>query len=194
MLDGKLRREIAGAQFGFLELGEWRIAGVPRQRIEERVVADARPPGKGQRFAQSFQQDRQVEIHGEFERGRLALDANAQDGVADALDALTMAPEDHMQSKDYLMMRSAYHRLVDVRSDDELRGVVDYLWTIALGMEDQGASLAAEQLRAAQEALRKALENNASDEEIAKLTQDLREAMQKFLQAFAQWIERNAPR
>jgi uncharacterized protein (TIGR02302 family) len=125
------------------------------------------------------------------QRTTLALDANARDAVADGLDALTMAPEDHMKSGDYLMLRSAYHRLVDARSDDELRGVVDYLWTIALGLEDQGASLAAEQLRAAQDALREALERNASDEEIAKLTQDLREAMQKFLQALAEQAQRN---
>ena len=68
------------------------------------------------------------------QRGRLALDANAADSVADALDALTMAPEKTIaKATDYLMLRSAYHRLVDARSDDELRGVVDYLWTIALG-------------------------------------------------------------
>jgi uncharacterized protein (TIGR02302 family) len=125
------------------------------------------------------------------QRGYLALDANAQDKVADALDALTMAPDDHMKSKDYLMLRSAYHRLVDARSDDELRGVVDYLWTIALGLEDQGTSLAAEQLRAAQDALREALERNASDDEIAKLTDQLRQAMQKFLQALAEQAQRN---
>ncbi len=125
------------------------------------------------------------------QRGRLALDANSADGVADALDALTMAPDDHIRSTDYLMMRSAYHRLVDARSDDELRGVVDYLWTIALGLEDQGMSLAAQQLRAAQDALREALENNASDDEIAKLTQELRDALQKFLQALADQAQKN---
>jgi uncharacterized protein (TIGR02302 family) len=125
------------------------------------------------------------------QRGRLALNANDVDTVADAIDALTMAPEDHMRTTDYLMLRSAYHRLVDARGDDELRGVVDYLWTIALGLEDKGMSLAAEQLRAAQDALRKALENNASDEEIAKLTQDLRDALQKFLQALAEQAQKN---
>jgi uncharacterized protein (TIGR02302 family) len=125
------------------------------------------------------------------QRTDLALDANARDTVADALDALTMAPEDHMRTGDYLMLRSAYHRLVDAHDDNELRGIVDYLWNIALGIEDQGTSLAAEQLRAAQDALRQALERNASDDEIAKLTQDLREALQKFLQALAEQAQRN---
>jgi uncharacterized protein (TIGR02302 family) len=125
------------------------------------------------------------------QRGRLALNANAAGTVADALDALTMEPDGHMASKDYLALRSAYFRLTGAHSDDELRGVVDYLWTIALGLEDQGASLAAQQLRAAQDALREALENNASDEEIARLTQELREALQKFLQALAEQAQQN---
>ncbi len=126
------------------------------------------------------------------QRTRLALDANAADGVANAVDALTMAPEKSIpNTTDYLKLRSAYHRLVAARSDDDLRAMVDYLWTIALGLEDGGLSLAAQQLRAAQDALREALENNASDEEIAKLTQDLRDALQKFMQALAEQARRN---
>ena len=125
------------------------------------------------------------------QRTKLALDANAVPAVADGLDALTMAPEEIDNSSTYLALRSAYYRLNDARNDDDLKGVVDYLWTIALGIEDGDASLAAQQLRAAQEALSKALENNASDEEIAKLTQQLRDAMQKFLQALAEQAQRN---
>jgi uncharacterized protein (TIGR02302 family) len=126
------------------------------------------------------------------QRTRLALDANAADSVADALDAITIAPEKNIPNTgDYLKLRSAYHRLVAARSDDDLRAMVDYLWTIALGLEDGGLSLAAQQLRAAQDALREALENNASDEEIAKLTQELRDALQKFMQAMAEQARRN---
>ncbi len=39
--------------------------------------------------------------------------------------------------------------------------------------------------------LREGLENSASDEEIARLTQELREAMQEFMQALAQEAMRN---
>jgi hypothetical protein len=91
----------------------------------------------------------------------------------------------------YLAVRSAYYRLVDARSDDDLRGVVDYLWSIALGLEDGDLSLAAQALRDAQEALRRALEQNAPDDEIAKLTQELRDAMNKFMQALAEQAARN---
>ena len=56
-------------------------------------------------------------------------------------------------------------------SDDELRGVADYLWEIALGIEDGELSAAEKRLRQAQEALKQALERGASDEEIDKLMQ-----------------------
>jgi uncharacterized protein (TIGR02302 family) len=126
------------------------------------------------------------------QRARLALDANAAGTVADALDALTFAPEKRIDDLGhYLTLRSAYRRLVDARDDDALRDVADYLWTIALGIEDGDLSLSAQALRDAQEALRQALENGASDEEIKRLTQQLRDAMQKFLQALADEARRN---
>jgi uncharacterized protein (TIGR02302 family) len=125
------------------------------------------------------------------QRARLALDANAADRVADALDGLTVAPDRIEGAGNYLALRSAYFRLVHAHGDDELRGVVDYLWTIALGVEDGNLSLAAQNLRDAQEALQKALENGASDEEIQKLTENLRQAMNQFLQALANEAQKN---
>ncbi len=121
------------------------------------------------------------------QRTRLAMDGNAVPYVAEALDALTLAPEKSFDNvTHYLALRTAYHRLNNARDDKALRDVVDYLWTIAMGIEDGGLSLAADALRDAQEALRQALENNAPDEEIARLTQELREAMQAFMQAMAE--------
>ena len=125
------------------------------------------------------------------QRARLALDANAADRVADAIDALTVAPDKIDRVANYLALRTAYFRLVRAHSDDDLRGVVDYLWTVALGIEDGDLSLTAQALRDAQDALRRALENNASDEEIKRLTENLRQAMQQFLQALAQEAQRN---
>jgi hypothetical protein len=107
------------------------------------------------------------------QRAKLAMDANAAPLVGDALDALTLAPEDSFDDVgDYLALRSAYHRLQNARNDDELRELVDYLWSVALGIEDGDLSMTAQSLRDAQEALRKALENGASDPEIARLTEE----------------------
>ncbi len=125
------------------------------------------------------------------QRARLALDANAAPRVADALDALTVAPDKIDGMGNYLALRSAYFRLVHAHGDDELRGVVDYLWQIALGIEDGNLSIAAQSLRDAQQALQKALESGASDQEIQKLTEQLRQAMNQFLQALADQARQN---
>jgi uncharacterized protein (TIGR02302 family) len=69
--------------------------------------------------------------------------------------------------------------------------VAEELWNIALGIEDGDLSEVARNLREAQQALRDALENNAPDEEIKRLTEELRRAMQRFMQALAEEARRN---
>ncbi len=63
--------------------------------------------------------------------------------------------------------------------------------TMAVRIEDGNISDAEAALRAAQEALRQALERGASEEEIKKLTEDLRAALDKFLQAMAEEMKKN---
>lgn len=126
------------------------------------------------------------------QRANLALDANAAGRVADGLDALSFAGEETIEDfGNYLALRSAYYRLIAARDDDALREIVDYLWSIARGIEDGNLSATAQALRDAQEALRQALENDAPDDEIARLTEELREAMHNFLQAQAEEARRN---
>ncbi|WP_018183330.1 TIGR02302 family protein [Kaistia granuli] len=125
------------------------------------------------------------------QRRVLALDANKAPAVAMALDAITLDPEKFQNNGAFIALRAAYHRLTGARSDAELVETVDFLWEIALGIEDGDLSLAAQDLRAAQEALRKAIENNASDAELEKAMQDLRDAMDKYLEALARDAERN---
>lgn len=129
------------------------------------------------------------------QRQVLALDANQRERVQVALDALAIAPERFTPDpSQYMGLRSAYWRLANARSDEDLRGVVDYLWDIAVRIEDGDLSDVEKQLRDAQQALQNALENGASDEEIQRLTQELREAMEKFMQALAEEAQRNAQR
>jgi uncharacterized protein (TIGR02302 family) len=126
------------------------------------------------------------------QRRKLALDANQAGSVAVALDALTIAPDKYIDDMGtYLAIRSVYRRLGLSRDDDGLRNVVEELWNIALGIEDGDLSEVARNLREVQEALREALENNASDEEIKRLTEELRQAMQRFMQALAEEARRN---
>jgi uncharacterized protein (TIGR02302 family) len=125
------------------------------------------------------------------QRRELALDANRRDRVAAALDALTVAPEKIEDSSVYLGLRVGYHRVVNARDDDDLRAVLDYLWQLARAIEDGDMSDAEQRLQAAREALEQALEEGASEEEIARLMDELRQAMQEFLESYmAEMAER----
>src|SRR5205085_1714418 len=126
------------------------------------------------------------------QRRILALDADAQASVLTALDALTLAPERfNIESNVYLGLRSIFWQLARAKSDDQLRDVVGRMWDMAVHLEDGSVSDAEQALRAAEEALRQALERGATDEEIKKLTDELRAALDKFLQALAEQLRKN---
>ena len=126
------------------------------------------------------------------QRRVLALDAETKPRVLTALDALAMAPEVfQIEAPVYLGLRSIYWQLNRAKSDDSLRDVVARLWDMATKIEDGNISDVEAALRAAQEALREALERGASEEEIKKLTDDLRAALDKFLQALAEEMRKN---
>ena len=126
------------------------------------------------------------------QRRVLALDAETKPRVLTALDALAMAPEVfQIEASVYLGLRSIYWQLNRAKSDDSLRDVVARLWDMATKIEDGNLSDVEAALRAAQEALREALERGASEEEIKKLTDDLRAALDKFLQALAEEMRKN---
>ncbi len=126
------------------------------------------------------------------QRRELAFDANARGRVQAALDALMIAPERFTpEANVYLGLRTASTRLKIARTDDDLRGVIDYLWEIAVLIEDGTLSDVERDLRAAENALRQALERNASDEEIKKLMDQLRAALDRYLQALAEQQRRD---
>lgn len=126
------------------------------------------------------------------QRRTLALDANSKPRVLSALRAINLFPEQFSTpASTYLGVTTAYRRLELAKSDEELRGAADYLWEIALRVEDGDLPEAERELRAAEEKLRKALENGASEEEIKKLTQDLRAALEKFMKEMAEQQRRD---
>ncbi|MBE1707013.1 MULTISPECIES: TIGR02302 family protein [Mesorhizobium] len=126
------------------------------------------------------------------QRRLLALDANAKPHVLDLIDAITLRPEDTFDNMShYLAIMSARSRLKLAGNDDQLRGEVAYLWEIALGIEEGNLSAAEKRLRQAQQALQEAIKNGASDQEIEKAMKELREAMNQFLQEFAERAKQN---
>ncbi len=127
------------------------------------------------------------------QRRILALDANQKAQVYTALDALMIAPELFTpELGQYLGLNSVARQLDAARTDDALREVVASLWSLAVTIEDGNITDVDKALRAAQEALKQALERGASDEEIKKLTENLRAALDNFLRQLVEQ-QRNNP-
>ncbi len=126
------------------------------------------------------------------QRRILALDTTQRGHVLDMLSAIMLRPEETIgNAAHYLGLVTIRTRLHVANGDDALRDTVDYMWQVALGIENGNLSVAERRLRQAQEALRNALQNGASQEEIEKLTAELRKAMQDFLREFAQRQQQN---
>ena len=127
------------------------------------------------------------------ERRNLALDAKAAPQVAEMLDIITDThPEEFIKDMSvYTALRVAYRSISRAENKDDLLDAVELLWEIALSIEDGDLSLAERRLRDAQERLSQALENGASDEEIDRLMQELRAAMDAFMRELAQQMQRN---
>jgi len=121
------------------------------------------------------------------QRQRLARSPDEAPQVATALNALTLHADRYYETaSDYLPLRAAHWRLRGASNPGDLDGIYELLWDIALHFEDGDLSLAESALRDAQDALMDALANGASDAEIERLMNELRNAMDEFLQALAQ--------
>ena len=129
------------------------------------------------------------------QRRKLVEDPRYRPLVVKALDALTYEPDGFITDRHaYLGLRSSFHRLQRDGTRATLRSVVDQLWHVALRIEDGGGLTDAERrLRDIQDQLSKALEEGASDEEIARLMQELRQAMAEFMQQLARQAQNQPP-
>jgi uncharacterized protein (TIGR02302 family) len=126
------------------------------------------------------------------QRRILALDANQNDQVFAALDALMIEPDMFTpEAGQYLGLHSVARQLEAARTDDALREVVASLWALAVTIEDGNITDVDKALRAAQDALKQALDRGASDEEIKKLTQDLRAALDNYMRQLADQMRNN---
>jgi uncharacterized protein (TIGR02302 family) len=126
------------------------------------------------------------------QRRILALDANQNSQVYEALAALMIAPEVFTpETGQYLGLYSVTRQLEAARTDDSLREVVASLWSLAVTIEDGDITDVDKALRAAQDALKQALERGASDEEIKKLTENLRAALDNFMRQLAEQLRNN---
>lgn len=111
--------------------------------------------------------------------------------VAQLMRAVSHRPEDGVfrRETDYLRFRTILRRLeinlengLSAEKRDEF---AEALWELALNLEDGDLGSAAERLRQAQERLSEAMKNGASDAEIARLMQELREATEDYMRELA---------
>lgn len=121
------------------------------------------------------------------QRRNLVLDPDDRTRVAAAFEALMIGPELFgVTAGQYLGLRAISARLAAARTDDDLRETADLIWQMALQLEEGDLSQAERDLRAAQQALREALERGASEDEVKRLMDQLRAALDRFLREFAE--------
>ena len=128
------------------------------------------------------------------QRRYLIEDPRNRDQVIIGLDAIAIEPDGFFSDRQaYLGLRSAYWRLVRDRTRAGMKSVVDQLWHVALRLEDGNLSEAERRLRQAQEDLAKALQEGATDEEIKRLMDELRQALNQFMEQLARQAEGQDP-
>ncbi|WP_121062858.1 TIGR02302 family protein [Chachezhania antarctica] len=121
----------------------------------------------------------------EMRRDLLWSMSNAPD-VAMILRAVSNRPEDVFRSETaYLRLRVVLRRMETFTqygmSEPQREEIAQALWDLALLLEDGDLGDALERMRRAQERLSEAMRNGASDQEIAELMQELREATDDYL-------------
>ncbi len=186
---------IAGDRADFTEtlienLSEHPWSGLPVQMVL--TVADAQDqtgssapeylPLPGRRF---FDPLARAVI--EMRRDILWARANAP-RAAQLIRAFTHRPEGLFQDTSaYLMLRTVLRRLeAEALTSETQEELASALWDIALLLEDGSLSDALERMRRAQERLTQAMRDGASDQEIAQLMDELRQATEDYMRQLAQ--------
>ena len=125
------------------------------------------------------------------QRRNLVLAPDNKGRVLSSIKALMIAPDEFgLTAGIYLGFHNIANRLTRARKDADLLGVADLMWEMALRIEDGGLSDAERDLRAAQQQLRDALNRDAPQDEIRKLMDQMRAALDKFLNELAQQAQR----
>jgi uncharacterized protein (TIGR02302 family) len=126
------------------------------------------------------------------QRRELAADPNSRLPVAEILGDLRSRPQLYRNDTVvFLGLRVAQERL---RLHDDMAAIAQVeqlLWDTALRIEDGQASLAQNELRRLQQQLQDALAKNAPDREIDRLMSELKQALDRYLQALAQNMARH---
>jgi len=128
------------------------------------------------------------------QRRELTIHPGDRDIVSEALSDLSARPAFFDDDKVvYLGLRIASTRLQRGDARTAIPSVQQLLWDLALRLEDGHATLAQRDLRDLMQALQDAIARNAPDAEIERLTKELKEAINRYLQALAEQMQRQNP-
>jgi uncharacterized protein (TIGR02302 family) len=116
--------------------------------------------------------------------------------VSQILRAVSHRPEEVFRSETaYLRLRVILRRMETFATyglkPDQQAELAEALWDLAVLLEEGDLSDALERLRRAQERLSEAMKNGASDEEIAELMQELRQATDEYMRQLSRQAQQN---
>jgi len=116
--------------------------------------------------------------------------------VAQVLRAISHRPEDVFRAETaYLRLRVTLRRLETFTKfglkAEQQDDIAQALWDLAILLEEGDLGDALERLRRAQERLSEAMKNGASDQEIAELMRELREASEDYMRQLSRQAQEN---
>jgi uncharacterized protein (TIGR02302 family) len=118
------------------------------------------------------------------QRKSLIMDPATLPKAQQLLSALLIYPEGLIEgSGTHIAIASVVSRLRNLRDPTDLNEALDMLWQIAVNIEDGNLSDARKDVEAARKALEKALAEGASPEELQQLMQQLRKAMDRYMES-----------
>jgi len=131
----------------------------------------------------------------EMRRDLLWSRANAP-RIAQVLRAISHRPEDVFRAETaYLRLRVTLRRLETFTKfslkAEQQDDIAQALWDLAILLEEGDLGDALERLRRAQERLSEAMKNGASDQEIAELMQELRQASEDYMRQLSRQAQEN---
>lgn len=125
-------------------------------------------------------------------RKQLAMDTDDRDIVIEGLEDIYAKPERWGHDTTVALgLSDAMGRLTYDGSDEGVASVLDTMWQTALRLEEGDKPNAERAVDDAAQALEKALSENAPDQEIERLTAELKAAIDRLLQALVQQALQN---
>jgi soluble cytochrome b562 len=122
-------------------------------------------------------------------RKQLSIDPDARLPVIRSLTDIYSRPQHFYNDLTVaLAIRLAERRLIYDPTDAAVSQVQELLWDTALHIEEGEVAVAERDLREIQEELMRALESGASDEEIARLMEQLQQTLDRYLEALTKQL------